>query len=159
MPYRNSASQQFYDPYFTLHIITIYISYIAFFTASAAAALYLIQDHLLKRKRTGMIFNRLPDLFFLDKLNYRAIGSGFPILTFSIIIGFVWAKHIRGAYLPAAQADLSYNSREIYAIALWLIYAVILHVRLSSKLRGRKVAQLSLFAFCVIIFTLFGSCH
>lgn len=158
MPNNNFPSQQF-DPYFTLHTMTIYISYAAFFTASVAAALYLIQDHLLKHKQSGIIFNRLPNLFFLDRLNYRAIGSGFPILTLSIIIGFIWAKHIRGVYLPAGGPDWGYNSREIYTLALWVIYALILHVRLSAKLRGRKVALLSLFAFCLIIFTLFGSCH
>ncbi len=141
-----------HSPYFNIHLITICLSYIAFFVASVAAALYLIQDNFLKNKQTGLIFNRLPNLFFLDKLNYGAIGSGFPILTLSIISGFIWAKHVRG--IP-----WDYNSREIYAIALWLVYALILHVRLSAKLRGRKVAQLSLFAFCIIVFTLLGSCR
>ena len=141
-----------HSPYFTVHIITIYLSYIAFFAASVAAALYLIQDNFLKNKQTGIIFNRLPGLFFLDRLNYGAIGSGFPILTLSIISGFIWAKHIRGACW-------SYDHREIYSIALWLIYVLILHVRLSAKMRGRKVAQLSLLAFCIIIFSLFSSCR
>lgn len=152
MPDYSSSLQQFQDLYFNMHIITIYLSYIVFFVASIAAVLYLIQDNFLKNKQTGMIFNRLPNLFFLDKLNYGAIGSGFPILTISIISGFIWAKHMRGV-------SWSYNPREIYSIALWLIYALILHVRLSAKLRGRKVAQLSLVAFCVIIFTLFSSCR
>jgi ABC-type transport system involved in cytochrome c biogenesis permease subunit len=138
--------------YFNLHIITVHFSYIIFFVASIAAALYLVQDNLLKNKQAGVIFNRLPDLFFLDKLNYRAIGIGFPVLTLSIISGFIWAKHIRGAYFD-------FHSREVYSFALWLVYALILHVRLSAKLRGRKVAQLSIFAFCIIIFTLFSRCR
>jgi ABC-type transport system involved in cytochrome c biogenesis permease subunit len=148
----NASLQQFQNLYLIMHVITICLSYIAFFTASVAAALYLIQDNFLKHKQTGTIFNRLPNLFFLDKLNYGAIGSGFPILTLSIISGFIWAKHVRGVVW-------SYDHREIYSIVLWFIYALILHVRLSAKLRGRKVAQLSLFAFCVIVFSLLGSCR
>src|SRR3989338_263509 len=136
MPDHSSSLQQFQNIYLTLHIATIYLSYIAFFVASVAAVLYLIQDNLLKNKQVGIVLNRLPNLFFLDKLNYRAIGSGFPILTLSIIIGFIWAKHIRGA-------SWSYNSREVYSLVLWLMYALILHVRLSSKLRCTRVAQLS----------------
>ncbi len=136
----------------SLHIITISLSYIAFFVASVAAVLYIIQDRFLKNKKAGAALSRLPDLLFLDKLNYKAIGLGFPMLTFSIISGFIWAAHTRGTYW-------SHNPREIYSFALWLIYALILHVRLSAKLRGRKVAQLSLLAFCMIIFTLFGSCR
>lgn len=135
-----------------LHIITIALSYIAFFAASVAAVLYIIQDIFLKSKKTGMILNHLPNLLFLDRLNYRAIGLGFPMLTISIISGFIWAEHTRGSYL-------SYNPRQIYSFVLWLVYALILHVRLSAKLRGRKVAQLSLVAFCMIIFTLFSSCR
>jgi len=139
--------------YFIFHIVTIYLSYIVFFTASLAALAYLIQDNLLKHKRTGGILNRLPDLSFLDKLNYRSIGLGFPMLTLSIVSGFIWAKNIYGAYWQ------SYGSRQVYSLVLWLIYAVILHVRLSAKLRGIKVALLSLFAFGVIILSIFGVCH
>jgi len=130
--------------YLNLHIVTIALSYFIFFIASLCAVLYLIQDNLLKHKQVGVIFNRLPDLFSLDKFHYRAISLGFPILTLAIISGSIWAKHIRGAYW-------NFSPRMIYALSLWLVYALILHVRLSAKLRGRKVAQLSLFAFCIII--------
>lgn len=138
--------------YLKLHILTIFLSYIAFFVATAAAVLYLVQNNALKNKQAGLIFSRLPDLSFLDKLNYRSIGLGFPILTFSIISGFIWIKNIHGVYW------WSYNSRQLFSLALWLIYAVILHVRLSDKLRGKKVALLSVFAFFVIILSLFGAC-
>lgn len=136
-----------------LHIATIYFSYIIFVVASAAAVLYLIQDHALKHKRAGVIFSRLPDLSFLDKLNYRSIGLGFPVLTLSILSGFVWAESVHGAYGWSAGA------RQLYSLVLWLVYALILHVRLSSKLRGRKVSILSLLAFFIIILSLYGTCH
>lgn len=142
-----------YDLYFTLHIAGIYLSYFVFFIATVAAAAYLIQDSLIKGKRMGIIFNKLPDLSFLDKLNYRSISLGFPILTLAIISGFIWARNMDGAYWS------SHNLRQIYSLVLWLIYAVILHTRLSAKLRGRKVALLSLFAFCVLVFSLLASCR
>lgn len=143
----------FNNIYLVIHVVTIYISYIIFFLASAGAAAYLIQDNFLKNKRTNIIFNRLPDLAFLDKLNYRSIGLGFPILTLAIITGFIRVKNIYGVYW------LDTNLRQVYSLVLWLIYAVTLHVRLSEKLRGRKVAVLSLFAFFIIIISLFGACH
>ncbi len=135
-----------------IHSITIHISYIAFLASSIAAVLYLVQDHALKAKLSGVIFNRLPSLSFLDKLNYRAIGLGFPLLTLSVLSGIIWAKSIHGIYW------WGYNSRQFYSMILWLVYAVILHVRLSAKLRGRKVALLSIAAFFIIILTLFGTC-
>ena len=139
--------------YLTFHIVSIYLSYIAFFVASVAAVLYLVQNHALKYKQAGIIFSRLPDLSFLDKLNYRSISLGFPLLTLAILSGLIWTKNIYGVYWS------SYNYyRESSCLVLWLLYALILHVRLSRKLHGRKVAVLSLFAFFVIILSLFGSC-
>ncbi|OIO39853.1 MAG: hypothetical protein AUJ75_00820 [Candidatus Omnitrophica bacterium CG1_02_49_10] len=135
-----------------LHVAAISLSYIIFFAASLAALLYLIQDSLIKNKRAGALSNRLPSLSFLDKLNYRSIGLGFPILTISVVSGLIWAKNISGTYWPY------YNLRQVYAMVLWSIYAVVLHVRLSEKLRGRKVALLSLLAFFIIVLSLFGNC-
>lgn len=136
-----------------LHIAMIWLSYFVFFVASIAALLYLVQDHALKHKRTGIIFSRLPDLSFLDKLNYRSIGLGFPLLTIAILSGFVWVQSVRGAYW------WNVNSRQLYSLVLWLVYALILHVRLSAKMRGRKVSVISLLAFFIIILSLCGTCH
>lgn len=138
--------------YLKIHSITIHIGYIAFFAASLAASLYIIQDNALKNKMIGVIFSRLPSLSFLDKLNYRSICLGFPMLTISVISGLIWAKNVYGIYWRG------YTSRHFYSLILWLIYALILHVRLSARLGGRKVALLSIAAFFVIILTLFGAC-
>ncbi len=138
--------------YLKMHVAAICISYIAFAVASVAAVLYLIQDNAIKTKRGGSILSRLPDLSFLDKLNYRSIGLGFPILTLSILAGLIWARNVYGTYWQGC------NSRLFYSIVLWLVYAMILHVRLSAKMRGRKVAFFSIFAFFVIIISLFGTC-
>ena len=140
------------NAYLKIHIITVYLSYVAFFVASAAAALFLIQNDALKNKRTGVISSRLPGLSLLDKLNYRSIGLGLPILTISIFCGLLWSKNVHGTYW------WGYDFRQICSIVLWLVYAMILHVRLSAKMRGRKVASLSIFAFFVIILSIFGTC-
>jgi len=138
--------------YLKIHIITAYASYIIFFAASIAAALFLVQNNALKNKRTGVISSRLPDLSLLDKLNYRSIGLGFPLLTLSIFSGFLWSNNVHGIYWWGC------SSRQFFSIVVWLVYAVILHVRLSAKMRGRKVALLSIFAFFMIILSLFGTC-
>lgn len=138
--------------YFLLHIIAIHLSYIAFFSAFSAAVLYIIQDNDLKTKRLNPLFSRLPDLSVLDRWNYVSIGLGFPVLTLAIASGSLWLKDITGFYWV-------WNTRVIYSLVLWLIYAAILHVRLSEKMRGRKVAYLSMLAFFIIVFTFFSACQ
>ena len=135
------------------HGLTIMVSYAAFFFSAVSAILYLVQDSAIKRKLKGAVFNRLPSLSFLDRFNYRSICLGFPILTVSILAGFIRAKYMYGVYWHGC------NPRHIYALMLWLIYAAILHVRLLAHLRGRKVALLSAAAFFVCVLTLFGTCH
>lgn len=136
-----------------MHIAAICISYIVFSVTSVAAVLYLIQNNALKMKSPAVALSRLPGLSFLDKLIYRSIGLGFPILTFAILSGIIWANDLHGTYW------WSYNVRQVSTIVVWLVYAVILHVRLSSRMRGRKVAFLSLLAFFVILLSVFGACH
>ncbi|MDP1854036.1 MAG: cytochrome c biogenesis protein CcsA [Candidatus Omnitrophota bacterium] len=137
--------------YFLLHIIAIHISYLAFFSAFLSALLYLIQDNNLKNKKLNSMFSRLPDLSVLDRWNYISIGLGFPVLTLSIVGGLLWLKGIAGIYWV-------WNTRVIYSLVLWLLYAIILHVRLSAKMRGRKVAYLSILAFFIIVFSFFSAC-
>lgn len=135
-----------------VHILSIYLSYAAFFVATFAAVLYLIQDNNIKNKQPRAVSSCLPNLSFLDRLNYRSVGLGFPMLTLAIVSGFLLAKDIFGSYW-------NWNPRQIYSIVLWLLYGIILHVRLSVKLRGKKVALLSVLAFFVIIFTLLSTCR
>lgn len=148
----NHFSVSFKNPYFVLHLSAIFLSYVVFLIASLAALLYLIQDNNLKKKEWGVMAIRLPDLSVLDRINYRFIGLGFPLLTLAIISGYLWAKEARGVYW-------GWNPREVASLALWFLYAIILHVRLSSKMRGKKVALLSILAFLVIIITLLDSCR
>ncbi len=139
--------------FLTLHIVTIFVSFAAFFAATVSAMLYLAQDRNLKRKEAVVLSSRLPDLDFLDKFNYRAIGFGFPLLTLGIISASFLAKQIWGVYWV-------WNFRDSYSLILWLIYAVTLHVRLTSKLRGKKIAWLSIVAFVVIVIIIFaGVCE
>lgn len=135
-----------------MHVWSICASYLAFYAASIAAILYLVQDNAIKNKRTGIIFSRLPDLSLLDKLIYRSVGLGFPLLTISIICGAIWTKHLYGTYW------WGYGPRQFSSMLLWVIYAVMLHVRLSEKMRGRNIAFLSVLALLVIVVSLLGTC-
>ena len=137
--------------YSAVHVAAIYLSYIMFLVAAIAAVLYLIQDSNIKHKHLGLVFNGLPDLSLLDQLTYKSISLGFPMLTLGIVSGLLWAKTVEGTYW-----DL--NIKQVSALVIWLLYAVILHVRLSAKIRGRKVAVLTILVFFVIIFAIGINC-
>jgi cytochrome c-type biogenesis protein CcsB len=82
-------------------------------------------------------------------MNYRALTIGFPLLTLGIITGSVWAQYAWGSYW-------SWDPKETWSLITWLIYAAVLHARLTVGWRGRKAAWFSIFGFLAVLFTFLG---
>ncbi|MCK5912478.1 MAG: cytochrome c biogenesis protein CcsA, partial [Desulfuromusa sp.] len=60
--------------------------------------MYLIQNRMLKSKRFTGIYQVLPSLDTLDKVNYTCLSIGFPLMTLGIISGAFWANTAWGTY-------------------------------------------------------------
>jgi len=135
--------------WFSIHTILAFLGDAAFAMAFGIGIMYLIQEKYVKSKHLSGLFQRLPSLQTLDEINYRLITLGFPLLTLAIITGVIWAKTVWGKSL---QGD----PKELWSFATWLIYALVLHLRLTVGWRGRKAAILSIIGFLIVIFTFFG---
>jgi cytochrome c-type biogenesis protein CcsB len=120
-----------------------------FVIAFAGSILYLVQERQLKSKHPGAIFHRLPSLDVLDRLHYRSLAIGFPLMTFGIITGAVWAASAWGSYW-------SWDPKETWSLITWFIYAALVHARFAYGWRGRKAAWLSIVGFGAILFTFLG---
>lgn len=132
-----------------IHTFLAFLGDAAFATAFGIGIMYLIQEHHLKSKRLGGLFQRLPNLQILDEVNYRLITLGFPLLTLAIITGALWAESAWGSYWR-------WDPKEVWSLITWFIYALVLHARLTAGWRGRKAAILSIVGFISVIFTFFG---
>ncbi len=132
-----------------VHAILLFLGDAVFAVAFASGVLYLVQEKQLKKKRMGAIFKRLPSLEVLDELNYRCLTIGFPLLTAGIITGSIWAEYAWGSYW-------SWDPKETWSLITWLLYAALLHGRLTVGWRGRKAAILAILGFCAILFTFLG---
>jgi cytochrome c-type biogenesis protein CcsB len=120
-----------------------------FVVAFAGGLLYLVQERQLKRHHAGGFYHRLPSLDLLDRINYRSLTIGFPLLTLGIITGAIWAENAWGTYW-------SWDPKETWSLITWLIYAALVHARLTVGWRGRKAAYLSIFGFLAVLFTFLG---
>jgi cytochrome c-type biogenesis protein CcsB len=138
--------------WFYIHIPTTFLGYAAFFVAFSAGVMYLIQENELKRKRPQAFYYRLPSLEVCDDLGYRSLSIGFPLLTIGIAAGALWAnKALDQAWL--------WDPKIIWSLITWLIYAVLIHYRLSASLRGRRAALMSIVGFIIVLFTFIGTRH
>ena len=86
---------------------------------------------------------RLSLLESIDNLSYRTISFGFPLLTFGIIAGAVWANEAWGSYW-------SWDPKETWALITWLVFASYLHARLTKSWQGEKPAMIASLGFVVV---------
>lgn len=133
----------------TVHTVVAFLGYAAFAISFGVSIMYLIQSHFLKKRRLGPLFQKLPPLDLLDAISYRCLTFGFPLLTFAIISGAIWAETAWGTYW-------SWDPKETWSLITWFIYAALLHGRLTTGWRGRKAAMLSIVGFLIVIFTFLG---
>jgi len=120
---------------------------VAFAIAFLVGVMYLIQERLLKSKQFNNLYNKLPSLDFLDDLNHKAVILGFGLLTLGIIIGAWGAGYVSNWY---------WDPREIFTLAIWLFYLIVLHGRITVGWRAKKAAYLAIIGFVGVVFSFVG---
>ncbi len=127
-----------------LHILLSVAGEALFVIASCAGAMYLMQDGLIKHKKIGSFSRFLPSLIDLDRINHICLLWGFPLLTFGVLVGSIWARSVWGSHWQ-------WDPKQIWTLVAWLFYAFLLHQRLAIGWKGHKVALLSVLAFVILI--------
>ncbi len=135
-----------------IHVSTAIISGAVLHLAALATVLYLFRDRYEANLAVGKpggrlssVMERLPSAATLDKFSYRINAAIFPLWTFAIIAGAIWAESAWGRYW-------GWDPKETWAFITWVAYAAYLHARSTAGWKGRKAAYLALVAFTCFIF-------
>jgi ABC-type transport system involved in cytochrome c biogenesis permease subunit len=131
-----------------LHVVLFILAAVGICVAFVASVMYLVQARRLKAKVPPGQGVRLLSLERLEKMNRRAITWAFPLLTGGLLIGTVQMLH-GGAPLREWT-----DPRILTTLILWLVFAIVLHLRYGFHLRGRRVALLTIVAFALLLLTL-----
>jgi cytochrome c-type biogenesis protein CcsB len=133
----------------TAHVFTCFLGYAAFAIAFGLSLMYFLKHSESAAKESGVL-KQIPDLEVLDELTYQMIIIGFVFLTIGILTGAVWAQTVWGRYW-------GWDPKEIWSLITWVVYAVLLHLRLLVKgWHGLRMAILSIIGFACVIFTFLG---
>lgn len=127
-----------------IHVAVAVIATAIFFLGAATAMLYLGQD---RAERTGAVsfFNRLPNARSLERLTYGLHVIAFPLWTFTLIAGAIWAEKAWGSYW-------NWDPKEVWTFVIWVVYAAYLHARVTSGWSKQKATYIALAGFvCVLI--------
>ncbi|MFT5430493.1 MAG: ABC-type uncharacterized transport system permease subunit [Myxococcota bacterium] len=127
-----------------IHIISSSLGFLVFGVAAVSAGLEMTQEYRLKTKRIVLgSRSRLPSLRKLEKITHRALLLGFPIYSVGVALGTVWFAKLD---TPAVTRHL------IMAAFSWVLYALLIHARISLGLKGRRAALITLAAFASSLF-------
>ena len=127
-----------------LHVTLAFLGNAVFALAFGVSLIYLLQERHLKHKKLTLVMKRFPPLESLDRLNYKLLMWGFPLMTLGILTGSLWAGIHWGDYW-------SWDPRQISSAIVWLLYGTLLHGRITAGLRGKKAALLTMVGFCVVL--------
>ncbi len=112
-----------------------------------AAGLGLL--YLLKEKRSGGVYEKLPALPDLDTQSYRFVAGGFIMYGLMIVSGAFWANQVKGSFW-------NWDPVEVWSLVSWLTYGIYLHLRITFGWRGRRLAGYALFALAAMIVSYWG---
>lgn len=111
---------------------------------AAAASGFVPQSTVAQQSRLAS----LPSLATLDRVAYRTAIVAFPVYTFAVIAGAMWAEVAWGRYW-------GWDPKETCAFVSWVFYAAYLHARATAGWRGSRAAWISVLGFVSVLFNLF----
>jgi cytochrome c-type biogenesis protein CcsB len=140
-----------------IHVSTAIFCGAVFYVGAVSTLLYLFRDAYESKLANGgkpgkfatSVLERLPAAASLDKFSYRVNAAVFPLWTFTIIAGAIWAGDAWGRYW-------GWDPKETWSFITWVAYACYLHARATAGWKGRKAAYLALIAFACWLFNYYG---
>src|SRR4051812_21586329 len=145
-----------------IHVVAAITASGAFMVSGVVTVLYLLKDRWerrtavgvgpgtaaaveFERARGGGLMGWLPAAEVLDRLAYRVVAFAFPVWTFAIMAGAIWAEQAWSRYW-------GWDPKETWSFITWLAYAAYLHARATAGWRGRRASLLALIGFgCLMV--------
>jgi cytochrome c-type biogenesis protein CcsB len=135
--------------WFLIHIVAAAISGAAFNVGGVMSILYLIKRRAEDRGAVRGYLERLPSSRKIDLIAYRFLAFAFPLWTFTVVAGAIWAEYAWGRYW-------GWDPKETWALVTWVIYAGYLHARSTAGWRGTRAAVIAIIGLASFWFNFIG---
>ena len=127
-----------------IHVTVAVIATAVFFLGAAVGVLYLWQDKV-EQSGARSVLNRFPASRTLERLTYGLHIVAFPLWTFTLIAGAIWARQAWASYW-------NWDPKEVWTFVIWVVYAAYLHARVTSGWSRQRATYIALAGFgCIII--------
>lgn len=135
--------------WFVIHIVAAAISGAAFNVGGLASILYLVKKRAEGKGSVKGYLAWLPSTQRIDVLAYRVLAFAFPLWTFTVAAGAIWAEYAWGRYW-------GWDPKETWALVTWVIYAGYLHARATAGWKGRRAAIIAIVGLASFWFNFVG---
>jgi cytochrome c-type biogenesis protein CcsB len=126
-----------------IHVAAAITASGSFLLSGVVALLYLARNRY-ETTGKGLLAAQLPSAQVLDRVSYAVIAFAFPVWTFAIIAGAIWAESAWGRYW-------GWDPKETWSFITWVLYAGYLHARATAGWKGRKAAWVAVAAATALI--------
>ena len=135
--------------WFIIHIVAACIAGAAFNLGGLASIIYLFKSRSEARGATTGYLAKLPSARRMDTFAYRAHAFAFPIWTFTIAAGSIWAEYAWGRFW-------GWDPKETWSLVTWVVYAMYLHARATAGWKGRNAAIIAIIGVVSFWFNFVG---
>jgi cytochrome c-type biogenesis protein CcsB len=118
--------------------------------ASVPAILFLVRAgyDAGKRRFPYPVGAKLPAADSLERLAFRLHAFAFPIWTFAVICGAIWAEAAWGRYW-------GWDPKETWSFVSWVAYAAYLHARATPSVKRTTATWLAVIAWITMLVNLY----
>ena len=137
--------------WFPVHIGAAALSSGLFLVGFAATLMYMLRAGYDAGKRGGLYpFGRyIASAEAVERLAFRMHAFAFPIWTFAVAAGSIWAEAAWGRYW-------GWDPKETWAFISWIVYAGYLHARATPSVKRRTAAWIAIIGWATMLMNLFG---
>ena len=132
----------------SLHVIALLFAFGLLALAFACAVLYIAQHRMLKQKRSGGLFGKLPPLAAIDRLGFGLVSFAFPLLTIGLVSGVIRAVH-------AMPGGWTVDPKILLSMTMWVVYGIYLALHVLAHWRGVRANYLLIGGLVIAVATYF----
>ncbi|MCL7713185.1 cytochrome C assembly family protein [Stenotrophomonas mori] len=128
-----------------------WLALLAYATLSIAALLAImlwLQERALRRRDFRPWLRALPPLADLESLLFRTIGTGFSLLTLTLVTGVLFVDDLLAQKLV---------HKTVLSVLSWVVFGILLIGRRRYGWRGGKAVHWTLTAMALLLLAFFGS--
>ena len=134
-----------------IHVSAAIVCAGAFTVGAGTAGLSLIRARVESKNGSAVTgwLTHVPSVERLRTLTNRVLAFAFPLWTFAVIAGAIWAENAWGRYW-------GWDPKETWAFITWVLYAAYLHARSTAGWKGNVASWIAILGWISFLINYFG---